>query len=255
MIAPALAISGASLVLLGLAASQGTFLAAAALYGVGFGAAQPALLAMTADRVPPGERGRAMGTLYTAWELGISGGSIAAGALRDPARLRGDVVDRRGDRGDGRARGALPRAAGRAGEDGPSARGSAASAGVSARRRARRSPAAAPAGRGRPRRRRPARAGTRAASTSRGASPVARCGGARGRSGAARPGAARCDGGPRSRRGRVPPRRPRRRGRGRPVPAGRRRARRPPRRTAVSPAVSVVAGAAPGTSRRRSSWT
>ena len=49
------------------------------LYGVGFGAGQPALLAMTADRVPPGERGRAMGTLYTAWELGISGGSIVLG--------------------------------------------------------------------------------------------------------------------------------------------------------------------------------
>ena len=79
VIAPALAISGVSLVLLGLAASQATFLAAAALYGVGFGAAQPALLAMTADRAPPGERGRAMGTLYTAWELGISGGSIALG--------------------------------------------------------------------------------------------------------------------------------------------------------------------------------
>lgn len=79
VIAPALAISGVSLVLLGLAATQKTFLAAAALYGVGFGAAQPALLAMTADRVPPGERGRAMGTLYSAWELGISGGSIALG--------------------------------------------------------------------------------------------------------------------------------------------------------------------------------
>ena len=79
VIAPALAISGGSLVLLGLAASQEMFLTAAALYGVGFGAAQPALLAMTADRVPPAERGRAMGTLYTAWELGISGGSIALG--------------------------------------------------------------------------------------------------------------------------------------------------------------------------------
>lgn len=79
VIAPALAISGASLVLLGLAASQRAFLGAAVLYGVGFGAGQPALLAMTADRVTPGERGRAIGTLYTAWELGISGGSILLG--------------------------------------------------------------------------------------------------------------------------------------------------------------------------------
>jgi MFS family permease len=79
VIAPALAISSASLVVLGLAGSRAMFLWAAALYGVGFGAGQPALLAMTADRVPPGERGRAMGTLYTAWEFGISGGAILLG--------------------------------------------------------------------------------------------------------------------------------------------------------------------------------
>ncbi len=79
VIAPALGVAGASLVLLGLADSQGLFLLAAALYGVGFGAGQPALLAMTIDRAPPAERGRAMGTLYTAWELGISGGAILLG--------------------------------------------------------------------------------------------------------------------------------------------------------------------------------
>jgi MFS family permease len=79
VIAPALAVSSASLVVLGLAESRAMFLGAAALYGVGFGAGQPALLAMTADRVPPGERGRAMGTLYTAWEFGISGGAILLG--------------------------------------------------------------------------------------------------------------------------------------------------------------------------------
>ena len=79
VIAPALAISSASLVVLGLAGTRATFLGAAVLYGVGFGAGQPALLAMTGDRVPPSERGRAMGTLYTAWEFGISGGAILLG--------------------------------------------------------------------------------------------------------------------------------------------------------------------------------
>jgi MFS family permease len=79
VIAPALALSGLSLALLGLAFSRTSFLGAAALYGLGFGAGQPALLAMTADRVPPAERGRAMGTLYTAWELGIFGGSVLLG--------------------------------------------------------------------------------------------------------------------------------------------------------------------------------
>jgi MFS family permease len=79
VIAPALALAGTSLVLLGLATSPAAFLGSAALYGLGFGAGQPALLAMTADRVTPAERGRAMGTLYTAWELGIFGGSILLG--------------------------------------------------------------------------------------------------------------------------------------------------------------------------------
>ena len=79
VVAPALGISAAGLAVLALAASQRAFLGAAALYGVGFGAAQPVLLAMTADRAAPGERGRAMGTLYTAWELGISGGSMLLG--------------------------------------------------------------------------------------------------------------------------------------------------------------------------------
>jgi MFS family permease len=79
VIAPALAFAGLGLVALGLAASRAMFLGAAALYGVGFGAAQPALLAMTADRVAPDERGRAMGTLYAAWELAILGGAILLG--------------------------------------------------------------------------------------------------------------------------------------------------------------------------------
>ena len=79
LIAPALALAGISLAWLASARSAGVFLGSAALYGVGFGAGQPALLAMTADRVPVGERGRAMGTLYAAWELGIFGGSILLG--------------------------------------------------------------------------------------------------------------------------------------------------------------------------------
>jgi MFS family permease len=36
-------------------------------------------MAMTADQVPVAERGRAIGTFYTAWELGISSGSILLG--------------------------------------------------------------------------------------------------------------------------------------------------------------------------------
>lgn len=79
VVAPALALAALSLFGLGLARSPAGLLGAAALYGLGFGAGQPALMAMTADRVAADERGRAMGTFYTAWELGISGGSILLG--------------------------------------------------------------------------------------------------------------------------------------------------------------------------------
>src|SRR5262249_17749972 len=79
VVAPALALAAVSLGGPGAAPSRVAFLAAAVLYGIGFGAGQPALLAMATDRVPMEERGRAMGTLYTAWELGISGGAILLG--------------------------------------------------------------------------------------------------------------------------------------------------------------------------------
>lgn len=77
--APALGLAGGGLVLLAVAESTLGMVVAGAVYGAGFGAAQPVLLAMAADRVPPEERGRAMGTLYTAWELGIVTGAVALG--------------------------------------------------------------------------------------------------------------------------------------------------------------------------------
>jgi MFS family permease len=52
-----------------------------AILGLGFGSAQPALMALTTDRVPPSERGKAMGTFYAAWELGIASGAAGAGWL------------------------------------------------------------------------------------------------------------------------------------------------------------------------------
>jgi MFS family permease len=77
--APSLAVTGIALLLLARADSMPWLLAAAVVLGVGFGAAQPAILAMAADRVPPAERGRAVGTVYAAWELGIFGGAILFG--------------------------------------------------------------------------------------------------------------------------------------------------------------------------------
>jgi MFS family permease len=77
--APSLALAGVALLVLARADSTPGLIAAAVLLGLGFGAAQPAILAMAADRVPPEARGRAVGTLYTAWELGIGSGAVLLG--------------------------------------------------------------------------------------------------------------------------------------------------------------------------------
>ncbi|HBH00854.1 MAG TPA: MFS transporter [Candidatus Rokubacteria bacterium] len=81
VVAPALVLAGLGLVLLAQARTTADLVLAGVIYGLGFGAAQPALMAMTVDRVPPEERGRALGTLYTAWELGIMTGAVALGLL------------------------------------------------------------------------------------------------------------------------------------------------------------------------------
>jgi MFS family permease len=63
---------------------EGTLLlGSGVIAGLGQGAAQPALLALAVDRVGPGERGAALGTVGTFVELGIGGGSILAGLLAE----------------------------------------------------------------------------------------------------------------------------------------------------------------------------
>src|SRR2546422_10230365 len=54
-------------------------MAAGVIYGAGFGALTTALLAWCVDVVDDANRGRAMGTYYTALELGIGLGSLGAG--------------------------------------------------------------------------------------------------------------------------------------------------------------------------------
>jgi MFS family permease len=54
---------------------------AGATYGIGFGAAYPALMALTADRVEAAERGRAMATFYAGLELGVGSGAVLLGVL------------------------------------------------------------------------------------------------------------------------------------------------------------------------------
>lgn len=74
-----LLLAAAALVTLALSASLAGLVTAGALYGVGFGSAQPTLMAWCVDLVGTHDRGRAMGTYYTALELGIAVGAAATG--------------------------------------------------------------------------------------------------------------------------------------------------------------------------------
>ena len=57
------------------------FLISAALFGFGFGIAQPATMALLIDRVRPERRGLAVGTYFTGYDIGISVGAILLGVV------------------------------------------------------------------------------------------------------------------------------------------------------------------------------
>jgi MFS family permease len=81
VILPGLALATAALWLLATATSPAMFAAVAALYGLGFAAIQPSMMAMVVDRAAPNRRGAAMGTFSSAMDLGIGGGSILWGVV------------------------------------------------------------------------------------------------------------------------------------------------------------------------------
>jgi MFS family permease len=81
VILPGMAIAAVAMAVLGLTTGPAGVLVGGAIFGVAFGMVQPTLMALAADRVSPSERGKAMGTFYTAWELGISAGAAGSGWL------------------------------------------------------------------------------------------------------------------------------------------------------------------------------
>lgn len=81
IIVPGLVLAALALGLVGIAHGPRTLLAAGALYGLAFGMAQPALMALVADRAAEAERGRAISTFYAGWEVGIGVGAYALGHL------------------------------------------------------------------------------------------------------------------------------------------------------------------------------
>lgn len=74
-----LALGAAALVVLALAEDVVGLALAGALYGLAGGVAQPALMAWCIDVVAAADRGRAMGTFFTALELGIAIGAMSSG--------------------------------------------------------------------------------------------------------------------------------------------------------------------------------
>jgi len=77
--AAGLGLAAAALAALAVASDASSLMAAGVIYGAGFGALTTALLAWCVDVVDGANRGRAMGTYYTALELGIGLGSLGAG--------------------------------------------------------------------------------------------------------------------------------------------------------------------------------
>ena len=78
---PGLLVTALALALLPLAHDFPHFMVSAALFGLGFGATQPATLALVVDRVHPDQRGLAMSTYFMGFDTGISLSSIGLGVV------------------------------------------------------------------------------------------------------------------------------------------------------------------------------
>jgi MFS family permease len=81
VIVPGLILMAGSLGMLPLARGLAGFIVSAALFGLGFGAAQPATMALLVDRVRPEERGLATSTYFTGFDVGISISSFLLGLV------------------------------------------------------------------------------------------------------------------------------------------------------------------------------
>lgn len=81
VVIPGLILATAGIVLLGLAQGLSYMLFSAVLIGLGFGAAQPSLQALTIKLAPPERRGAANATFFSAFDLGIGLGAIILGTV------------------------------------------------------------------------------------------------------------------------------------------------------------------------------
>ena len=81
MVIPGIVCVMAAMIVLALSDTMNGFLVAAALYGVGFGAAMPSLQALSVIATPPDRRGAANSTFFIGFDLGIGLSSILWGAV------------------------------------------------------------------------------------------------------------------------------------------------------------------------------
>jgi predicted MFS family arabinose efflux permease len=81
VILPSLALMVAAMLILSVAGNLALLLLVGALFGLAFGAAQPALTALAIDLVPPARRGAGMATFTSAFEAGIGSGAIVMGIV------------------------------------------------------------------------------------------------------------------------------------------------------------------------------
>jgi MFS family permease len=81
VIIPGLILMAGSLGMLPLARGLAAFVVSGSLFGLGFGAAQPATMALLIDRVPSDERGLATSTYFMGFDVGISISSFLLGLV------------------------------------------------------------------------------------------------------------------------------------------------------------------------------
>jgi len=81
VIVPGMVAAATGIALLPLASSLATFFVSAALWGAGFGCAQPASMALLVDQVRGERRGLGLSTYFMGFDVGIGSGAIALGYL------------------------------------------------------------------------------------------------------------------------------------------------------------------------------
>jgi predicted MFS family arabinose efflux permease len=72
-------LAAAAIALLPFATGSELFLVSAALWGMGFGCAQPASMALLVDRVGTEQRGLALSTYFMGFDVGIGLGAVGLG--------------------------------------------------------------------------------------------------------------------------------------------------------------------------------